>query len=217
MKNREFAVLIPTLLLLSITALASGQSAGGLVINEFMADNDGAVPGPYMTFPDWIELYNGGNTPIDLSGMCLTEDLTKAPWRFPNGTILAPTDSLLVWGNRGSGQDMLHTNFSPNAGGGTLTLLAVDGTTVIDQITFDKQIRDVSYGRVPDGGSIWTYLIISTPGEANVENSQTGLSMDWPIWAFIVGSLVVCVLIVIVGKKRGWGKTDGKQVTLFEA
>jgi hypothetical protein len=123
-----------------------------------MADNDGAVPGPYMTFPDWIEIYNSGNTLIDLSGMCLTEDFANVPWRFPNGTVIASGDFLLVWGNRGSEQDMLHTNFSPNAGGGTLTLLAIDGTTVIDQITFDKQIRDVSYGRVPDGSSTWSYL-----------------------------------------------------------
>jgi len=50
---------------------------------------------------------------------------------------------------------MLHANFSPNAGGGTLTLLSVDGVTVLDQVTFDKQIRDVSYGRTPDGSSGW--------------------------------------------------------------
>jgi len=215
-KSRAAAVLIPTLLLLTMLALASGQSNGGLVINEFMADNDGAVPGPYLTFPDWIELYNGGNTPIDLSGMCLTEDGGNAPWRFPNGTILAPGGFLLVWGNRGSGPDMLHTNFSPNANGGTLTLLAVDGTTIIDQVTFKKQIRDVSYGRIPDGGSTWHHLINPTPGEANRENPQTGISVNWLVWAFIAGSLIVCVLIVIIGKKRGWGKTDGQQVTVFE-
>jgi len=215
-KNIAFTIFIPTLLLLSIHALASGQSNGGLVINEFMADNDGAVPGPYMTFPDWIELYNGGNTPIDLSGMGLTEDLADPLWRFPNGTILAPGDFLLVWGGRGSGPDMLHANFSPNAGGGTLTLLAVDGATVIEQVTFEKQIRDVSYGRVPDGGSAWSYLITSTPGEANVVNPQTGPSTDWPVWVFIVGFLVVCILIAIIGRKRGWGKTDRQEATLFE-
>lgn len=206
MKNRAFVVLTATLLLLLIPALASGQSNSGLVINEFMADNDGAVPGPYSTFPDWIELYNGGNTPIDLSGMCLTEDLTNPPWRFPNGTILAPGEFLIVWGNRGSGPGMLHTNFSPNANGGTLTLLAVDGTTVIDQVTFKKQIRDVSYGRIPDGGSTWHHLINPTPGEANRENPQTGISTNWLVWAFIVGSLVVCVLIVIIGKKKRMGE-----------
>ena len=209
MKNRVFAVSIAILLLLSWPSIASGQTDGGLVINEFMADNDGAVPGPYMTFPDWIELYNSGTTQIDLSGMCLTEDLDNAPWRFPNGTNLAPGGFLLVWGGRGSGPDMLHANFSPNAGGGTLTLLAVNVATVIDQITFDKQIRDVSYGRVPDGGSTWSYLLASSPNEANVPNPQKGISTDWPIWAFIVSTLVVCALIVVIGKKRGWGQTVG--------
>ena len=209
MKNRVLAVSITILLLLSWPAIASGQTDGGLVINEFMADNDGAVPGPYMTFPDWIELYNSGITQIDLSGMCLSEDLNNAPWRFPNGTILAPGGFLLVWGGRGSGPDMLHANFSPNAGGGTLTLLAVNGATVIDQITFDKQIRDVSYGRVPDGGSTWSYLLTPSPNEANVPNPQKGISTDWPIWAFIVSILVVCALIVVIGKKRGWGQTVG--------
>ena len=209
MTNRVLAVSIAILLLLSWPSVASGQTDGGLVINEFMADNDGAVPGPYMTFPDWIELYNSGTTQIDLSGMCLTEDLDNTPWRFPNGTNLAPGGFLLVWGGRGSGPDMLHANFSPNAGGGTLTLLAVDGVTVIDQITFDKQIRDVSYGRVPDGGSTWSYLLTSSPNEANVPNPQKGISTDWPIWAFIVSTLVVCALIVVIGKKRGWGQTVG--------
>jgi len=203
------AVSITILLLLSGPAIAAGQTDGGLVINEFMADNDGAVPGPYITFPDWIELYNSGTTQTDLSGMCLTEDLDNAPWRFPNGTILAPGGFLLVWGGRGSGPDMLHANFSPNAGGGTLTLLAVDGVTVIDQITFDKQIRDVSYGRVPDGGSTWSYLLTSSPNEANVPNPQKGISTDWPIWAFIVSILVVCALIVVIGKKLRWGQTVG--------
>ena len=217
LNKRAFIALIATLSLLSIPALTWMQPVRGLVINEFMADNDGAVPGPYMTFPDWIELYNGGNTSINLSGMCLTEDLSNAPWRFPNGTIIAPEDFLLIWGNRGSGPDMLHTNFSPNAGGGTLTLLGVDGTTVIDQITFEKQIRDVSYGRVPDGGSSWSYLITSTPGEANMENPQTGPSTNWPVWAFIAGFLVVCVLIITIGKRRRWGETDSQQITVFEA
>jgi len=169
-----------------------------------------------VTFPDWIEIYNGGNTSIDLSGMLLTEDLANPPWMFPNDTILASGDFLIVWGNRGTGPDMLHADFSPNAGGGTLTLMGVNGTSVIDQVSFEKQIRDVSYGRVPDGGSTWSHMITSTPGEANVENPQAGFSTDWPVWAFIVGSLAVCVLIVIIGKKRGWGENDGQQTTLFE-
>jgi hypothetical protein len=202
-KNPAFAVLIILLLLMSAPAVATGESGSGLVINEFMADNDGAVAGPYMTFPDWIELYNGGNSSVDLSGMYLTEELGVSAWQFPNGTVMAPGSFLLVWGGRGSGPGMLHANFSPNAGGGTLTLLSVDGETVMDQIAFDKQIRDVSYGRTPDGSLSWNYMVSSTPGEANLPNLQTGVSTDWPVWAFIVSSLAVCVLFVLTGKIRG--------------
>src|SRR5512136_3006706 len=203
MKNPALAVLIALLLLVSALAVAAGESGSGVVINEFMADNDAAVGGPYMTFPDWIELYNGGNALVDLSGMYLTEDLGVSAWQFPNGTAMAPGSFLLVWGGRGSGPGMLHANFSPNAGGGTLTLLSTDGVTVLDQVMFDKQIRDVSYGRTPDGSSSWNYMINPTPGEANVRNPQTGVSSDWPVWAFIVSSLVACVLFVLSGKIRG--------------
>jgi len=208
-KLPKFAATGVVLLLFSAFAVAAGETNSRLVINEFMADNDGAVGGPYLTFPDWIELYNGGDSSVDLSRMYLTEELGVSAWQFPNGTVMAPGSFLLVWGGRGSGPGMLHANFSPNAGGGTLTLLAEDGLTVIDQIDFDKQIRDVSFGRVPDGSSSWTYLINSTPGEANVSNPQTGVSTDWSVWAFIVSSLVACVLFVLSGKIRGRRKNDG--------
>jgi len=65
----------------------AGQS-GGLVINEFMADNettveDPAEPGEY---PDWIELYNGSAETVILNGLFLTDDLndpTKWQIRSP--------------------------------------------------------------------------------------------------------------------------------------
>ena len=209
MKSPALAVLTALLLLVSALAVAAGESGSGVVINEFMADNDAAVGGPYMTFPDWIELYNGGNASVDLSGMYLTEDLGVSAWQFPNGTVMPPGSFLLVWGNRGSGAGMLHTNFSPNANGGTLTLLSTDGVSIIDQISFGKQLRDVSYGRLPDGSSTWSYILNPTAGEANMENPRTGVSSDWPVWVFIALSLAVCVLIVLSGRVRGRRKNDG--------
>ena len=60
----------------------------GLVINEFMADNettidDPAEPGEY---PDWVELYNGSGETVILNGLFLTDDLndpTKWQIRSP--------------------------------------------------------------------------------------------------------------------------------------
>ena len=208
MKTPAFAVLIILLSLLSTFAATTGQTDSGLVINEFMADNDGAVGGPYMTYPDWIELYNGGNSPVDLSGMFLTEELGVSAWQFPNGTVMDPGSFLLVWGGRGSGPGMLHANFSPNAGGGNLTLLSSDGETLIDQISFGKQLRDVSFGRFPDGSSSWIYMTTPTAGDSNVKNPQPGVSINWPVWAFIVSFFVVCILYVLKGKVRPGRKND---------
>lgn len=54
-------------------------SGAGLVINEFMADNERTLrdpdePGQY---PDWIELYNASDEVITLNGMYLTDDVNE--------------------------------------------------------------------------------------------------------------------------------------------
>jgi hypothetical protein len=58
----------------------------GLYINEIMADNETTIEDPDEPgeFPDWIEIYNAGSTPIDLGGMYLTDDPTDPKkWMIP--------------------------------------------------------------------------------------------------------------------------------------
>ncbi len=58
----------------------------GLVINEFMADNDNVVldanhPDEH---PDWIELYNGSGETLVLNGLYLSDDPDDpTKWQFP--------------------------------------------------------------------------------------------------------------------------------------
>ena len=137
-----------------------------LFINEFMANNDEAVPGPDGTYPDWIELYNGGDESVDLGGIYLSDDLSNPKWQFPYGTTLAPKDFLVVWADNNSDINSLHTRFGLNASGENIGLFARDGESLVDSIVFGKQASDVSYGRVPDGGSSWNYLT-PTAGVAN--------------------------------------------------
>ena len=69
----------------------------GLVINEIMASNFSEVTDQSGEYDDWVELYNGGNSAINLNGFYLSDnenDLTK--WSFPNITI-QPNDYLIVW------------------------------------------------------------------------------------------------------------------------
>ncbi|MHC4616567.1 MAG: PEP/pyruvate-binding domain-containing protein [Planctomycetota bacterium] len=65
-----------------------GGPGKGLFINEFMAENDSTIEDPdgHDGYPDWLELYNAGPTPIDLGGMYLTDDVNEPTmWMIPVG------------------------------------------------------------------------------------------------------------------------------------
>ncbi len=179
----------------------NGGVPDGLFINELMADNQITHAGPDETYPDWIELFNAGNETINLGGMYLTDDLTDpTAWRFPNDTFIEPGGYLLIWADNSSDRTSLHTNFALNANGETVGLFASDGVTLIDSVTFLKQIGDVSYGRLPDGGESWDYLLVATPGWGN-NKRQTG--SETPIWLILllIGIIIgLSALTVVAGK-----------------
>lgn len=59
-----------------------------------------------------------------------------------------------------------HTNFRLDAGGERLILTRPDGTTA-DEVKFDAQLRDVSYGRQPDATGPFFFFAEPTPGASN--------------------------------------------------
>ncbi|HPS13117.1 MAG TPA: lamin tail domain-containing protein, partial [Prolixibacteraceae bacterium] len=83
MKRKFHLPLIVSLLLVSFYHQSSAQ----LYINEFMASNTGVVLDPdNEQSADWIELYNKGNSPVDLGGYYLTDNLKKTKkWKIPAG------------------------------------------------------------------------------------------------------------------------------------
>ncbi|MFW9831504.1 MAG: lamin tail domain-containing protein, partial [Candidatus Thorarchaeota archaeon] len=173
----------------------------GLFINVIMADNQITIAGPDGTYPDWIELFNAGNETIDLSGMYLTDDLTDpTAWRFPNETFIEPESWLLIWADNSSDTDSLHASFGLNANGEEVGLFASDGTTLIDSITFVKQIGDVSYGRLPDGGESWDYLLRATPGWGNDERQPGSETPVWLILILIGIVIGLSALTIVAGK-----------------
>jgi hypothetical protein len=178
-----------------------GEVPEGLFINELMADNQITIPGPDGTYPDWIELYNAGNETIDLGGMFLTDDLTDpTAWSFPNETLIEPEGYLLIWADNSSDRDSLHTNFGLSANGEEVGLFASDGVTLIDSVVFVKQIQDVSYGRLPDGGSSWEPLLRATPGWGNNKPKNTSETSVWMVLLLIGVVIGLSALIVAAGK-----------------
>jgi hypothetical protein len=154
-------------------ALLAGNwrvKVGPLLINEFMASNNSTIKDPQETgeFPDWIELYNGGTTIIELAGMYLTDDLYEpTKWQIPAGVTIEPGEHLLFWADGEDEQGDYHTNFQLDRDGDEIGLFDTNGVTLIDSITFGQQRYDVSCGRFPDANDSWCYSVSPTPGAEN--------------------------------------------------
>jgi hypothetical protein len=163
----------------SPTVTAQEADAGPLLfINEVMASNTSVLADPQSEYDDWIEIHNAGDLPLDLAGLFLTDDLDEpAKWQFPGDqpelTTIPPLGYLLVWTD-GDTQDApgLHASFSLDGAGEQAGLFDADGQTLIDAVTFARQRPDVSFGRFPDANDAWQYMIVPTPGAANVRASE---------------------------------------------
>ena len=124
-----------------------GSAKITVAISEFLASNKRTNKDPQGEFEDWIELFNYGNTDIDLSGMCLTDtpdNLSK--WKIPTGTLIQAGGYLVIWADEDGGSAGLHTNFKLSKGGESIILSNSD--VVVDKVEFGPQMPDVSSGRV---------------------------------------------------------------------
>lgn len=149
--------------------------AGDVVINEFVASNGLGLTDEDGDSSDWIELYNRGDYPVNLSGWSLSDDPTlPEKWSFPNIT-LASGEYLLVFASGKNRHELrpdtyLHTNFKLNSNRGFLGLYRILDQQFIDVIEphYPPQLRDVAYGRYDDNDTL-VYLTPPTPGQSNAE------------------------------------------------
>ena len=63
---------------------------GQVVLSEFQASNAGALEDEDGDSADWIELFNSGDTPVDLRGWSLTDEAGRFDkWQFPSTNLAA--------------------------------------------------------------------------------------------------------------------------------
>lgn len=81
-----------------------------LVINEIMANNRNSIKDDEGDFEDWIEIYNKGDTAINLEGFGLSKS-SKQPfyWTFPDITI--EPNPLSLFGHRGKTKRILKMGY----------------------------------------------------------------------------------------------------------
>ena len=70
-----------------------------VVINEVQSSNDQTLLDDRQESPDWVELWNGEDNPVDISGWVLTDKANKPEkwWKFPQGTVIDPGEHLVVY------------------------------------------------------------------------------------------------------------------------
>ncbi len=145
-----------------------------VLISEFLALNSSINTDVDGAYSDWIELYNPGETAIDLTGWHLTDEasnLTK--WTFPSLSI-GSGQYLLVWA---SGKDVvasngeIHTNFKLSGTGEYLALVEPDTNNISFEYApeYPAQQSDMSYGIYLKQH---TYFKVPTPGAGNSIGSQ---------------------------------------------
>jgi hypothetical protein len=152
----------------------SAHGGTGLFINEIMADNTGSLAKNNGEFSDWIEIYNGGKTAVDIGGMYITDDynnpnMWQIPSNKPDSTTIRPRQFLLLWADKAMNQGVLHVDLKLSAAGEQLALIKIDNEQIvfIDSVSFGPQKPDVSWGRDYDMASTWRFFNVATPGSTN--------------------------------------------------
>lgn len=139
----------------------------GLRISEVMSANNSYLRGAYGTTCDWIELYNGSDQPVSLSGYAIT-DSRKSPGKYPLPDMtLAPGQYLCILLSE-EGKNLRrgyeHIPMSLSSSGEEL-YLSKDGK-IVDYVFLPELDTDTSYGR-PSGSFTFQLLASVTPDRAN--------------------------------------------------
>jgi hypothetical protein len=156
-------------------------------INEFMAENDGALADEDGDNTDWIELFNPNTFTISLTGAHLSDNPANAvKWAFPAGVTIPPGGFLVVFAsdkNRAVAGEPLHTNFGLSKSGDTLSLYGPGGVLwsripadYPTTVQYPAQVSDTSYG--VNGSGELRFFRPSTPGAVNALNGYTAVVED---------------------------------------
>jgi hypothetical protein len=139
-------------------------------INEVIAINESIIMDEAGQFEDFIELYNDEDSPVDVSGMYLsdTPGLPKL-WQIPPDTIIAPKSFLLIWADNDPLDGPYHATFKLSSSGEMVTLSHTDanGAVLINTLTYPTLGVDESFGRYADGTDDLEIFCAVTPEAPN--------------------------------------------------
>ena len=118
-------------------------------INE--VESSGGVPG------DWVELFNTGGSPTDISGLMFRDNDDTHTYTIPGGTTI-PVGGYYLLEEAAFGFGL--------GGADSARLFGTNGTTLVDSYTWTVAAT-TTYGRCPNGTGAFTTTSSVTKGAAN--------------------------------------------------
>jgi hypothetical protein len=150
-----------------------GYTPPPLIVNEFMASNATFIEDPDepLAHEDWLEIYNGGTSPVSLDGMYLSDNLLfPTKFALPTGLTVPAHGQLLLWADGEPLQGINHLGFKLAAIGEEIGIADVDarGNMQVDAVSFGPQLTDTAEGSCPDGYAEVEALTSPSPGAPNL-------------------------------------------------
>ena len=136
-----------------------------VLINEISTNNKNIIIDCYGNYSSWIELYNYGKNPLDISGYGLSnEEYIPLKWTFPKNTIINPGEYLIIFATDKKSKDKeFHTNFELS-NEGDLLFFSNSKAELIEKIIIPSLEENESYGRIDNNKF---QKMISSPGKKN--------------------------------------------------
>jgi hypothetical protein len=143
--------------------------ASNLIITEVVSNNQSIISDYMGDYSDYIEIYNSGDTPINLEGYGLSDSGSlPLKWTFPL-VVIEPDSYLLVYAsekNISTQLGQLHTNFTLNQYGDLVVLSDPSGKT-IQQLPIPQAISNMAYCLSHEDPMIYVFYTTGTPASKN--------------------------------------------------
>ena len=154
-----------------------------VVMNELVANN-GSINDEFGEKDDYIELLNTGEKDVNIAGWYLTDTpvnriLARIPATDSLKTFIPAQHRLILWADNEPDQGVLHLGFKLGKDGETILLSRKneqDKIVTIDSVRYPALGEDMSYSRMPDGGTDW---LIQAP-TFNQTNNDVAVAIELP-------------------------------------
>lgn len=159
----------------------SSTTFSQLKINELMTNNVSAIVDTYYNYSMWVEVFNTHPTnSYNLSNFYFSDNRAETRKWLPRSKTIGPKSFGLVFFERSSFAG--HANFRLEPEGGWLYLFSFGGA-LVDSVKYGQQKRNISFGRIADGGNEWVFF--DSPSAASSNNVRMGSNESCEVPSFM--------------------------------